>query len=153
MTNHINSQSASPASLEDNLPASFSFIGELARRSGVSTMAIRFYEREGLLAPRRVGRFRTYNEDDEQRLKLIVRLRQIGLPVVKVRAALALAARPASPDYAQLLQEHFADLCRKRDELACQIAHTSAFLRELGGASDGAAGNPGSKHTVALASS
>lgn len=110
-------------------------------------MAIRFYEREGLLSPNRVGRFRTYGSEDERRLKSILRLRKIGLPIAKIRKALEVFEHPASPQNnqaaAKLLEEHFEELCQRRNEIARQIGHTADYLKELGVAVDGAAASPG----------
>lgn len=47
-------------------------IGEVARRAGVSTSAIRYYEKAGLLAePERVGGKRRYDPGVVRRLGLI----------------------------------------------------------------------------------
>src|SRR2546421_9533589 len=48
-------------------------ISELAREFDVTPRAIRFYEAEGLLAPRRIGQRRVYTPRDRTRLKLTLR--------------------------------------------------------------------------------
>jgi DNA-binding transcriptional MerR regulator len=141
MNNHINSQQES----SDTAPVTssstpFSFIGDFAQRAGVSPMTIRFYEREGLLAPHRVGRFRTYDDGDERRIKSILTLRLIGLSIVKIREALAETipekGQGMGTRYARILQEHFGDLCRKRNEIARQMVCTADILAELGEVAD-----------------
>ncbi len=53
-------------------------IGEAARRVGVSPSALRLWERQGLVRPRRSdGRYRLYSEDDLDRLRSVRRLRQV----------------------------------------------------------------------------
>jgi DNA-binding transcriptional MerR regulator len=54
-------------------------ISELAREFALTTRAIRFYEDEGLLAPRRNGRRRVYGERERVRIKLILRGKRLGL--------------------------------------------------------------------------
>src|SRR6266545_3859575 len=61
-------------------------IGELARRCGVSRDAVRFYERERLMArPRRTpAGYRLYGREDEQRLLFIRRAQRVGLTLEDV---------------------------------------------------------------------
>jgi MerR family transcriptional regulator, copper efflux regulator len=56
-------------------------VSELARRAGISTAAVRFYESEGVLpaAPRAANGYREYTEADLCRVRLIVALRGLGL--------------------------------------------------------------------------
>jgi MerR family transcriptional regulator, redox-sensitive transcriptional activator SoxR len=69
-------------------PDGLVLIGKLAEIASVAPSAIRFYEKEGLLEPRKLGRLRTYSAADANTLRLIVRLRKTGLPINKVREAL-----------------------------------------------------------------
>ncbi|GII63708.1 MerR family transcriptional regulator [Sphaerisporangium krabiense] len=50
-------------------------IGELARRAGVSTRALRYYEQQGLLSARRSSN--GYREYDEADLKLVAEIRSL----------------------------------------------------------------------------
>ncbi|MDQ3689961.1 MAG: MerR family transcriptional regulator [Chloroflexota bacterium] len=53
-------------------------IGEAAKRVGVSASALRLWERQGLVRPRRSDRrYRLYSEEDLDRLRSVRRLRQI----------------------------------------------------------------------------
>ena len=54
-------------------------IGEVARRAGIRPSAIRFYEEEGLISPRREGHKRLYTPADRVRVKLILRGKRIGM--------------------------------------------------------------------------
>jgi DNA-binding transcriptional MerR regulator len=65
-------------------------IGEVARRSGVSTRMLRHYDRVGVVSPseRTPGGYRAYSPDDLARLFRAEALRSLGLPLGDVRAAL-----------------------------------------------------------------
>lgn len=63
-------------------------IGEVARRTGLSVHALRFYEREGLLASpveRTADGRRAYRERDLQWLDLCIKLRSSGMPLAAIR--------------------------------------------------------------------
>lgn len=65
-------------------------IGEVARRSGFATSAVRYYEREGLLLSRRTtGGQRRYERSVLRRLAFIRAARTVGLGLDEVREALA----------------------------------------------------------------
>ncbi|MDR3631024.1 MAG: MerR family transcriptional regulator [Desulfocapsaceae bacterium] len=56
-------------------------IGELAKRLGITTRTIRYYEEIGLMGPpeRLGGGTRTFNKDDILRLKFILKLKELGI--------------------------------------------------------------------------
>jgi DNA-binding transcriptional MerR regulator len=58
-------------------------IGQLARRVGVSTDTVRFYERSGWLPPasRRDNDYREYGEPDVEHLRLLIDLRRLDVPL------------------------------------------------------------------------
>lgn len=59
-------------------------IGDLARRAGVSAKAVRYYERLGLVSPRR--RPNGYREYDESHLRVVTEIRELsanGIPPCK----------------------------------------------------------------------
>jgi DNA-binding transcriptional MerR regulator len=59
-------------------------IGELARRVGVSTDTVRFYERAGWLpkpARQHGNDYRQYGEGDVEHLQLLIELRRLGIPL------------------------------------------------------------------------
>ncbi len=63
-------------------------IGDLAREFAVTTRTIRYYEDEGLLAPRRDGRTRIYSPRDRVRLRLILRGKRLGFSLADIREIL-----------------------------------------------------------------
>ncbi|WP_225728083.1 MULTISPECIES: redox-sensitive transcriptional activator SoxR [unclassified Nocardia] len=66
-------------------------IGELARRSGVSTSALRFYERQGLLTSRRTGgNQRRYPDTVLGDIAFIRAAQRLGIALGPIRDVLAL---------------------------------------------------------------
>jgi len=53
-------------------------IGELTREFGVTPRTLRFYEEEGLIAPRRDGAARIYSRRDRARIAWILRGKRVG---------------------------------------------------------------------------
>ena len=58
-------------------------IGELARDLGVSSDTLRFYERSGYLPspPRGENSYREYSPADVDRIRLLLELRRLDLPL------------------------------------------------------------------------
>lgn len=73
-------------------------IGKLARQSGISTDAVRYYEREGLLTPaqKTAAGYRLYNQDAVRRLHFIKHAQQCGFSLAEVRELLELRNRGRS---------------------------------------------------------
>jgi MerR family redox-sensitive transcriptional activator SoxR len=103
--------------------------GALANRSGVAISALHFYEREGLIASRRTsGNQRRYSRDTLRRVAFIRMSQRLGIPLAKVRDALATLPSdrvPTSKDWARLsagwrqdLDDRIMHMQRLRDNLA-----------------------------------
>jgi DNA-binding transcriptional MerR regulator len=61
-------------------------IGELARRAGTTTRALRFYEAQGLLGSTRSSNgYREYSEDDYRLVTEILTLQAVGLSLEDTR--------------------------------------------------------------------
>jgi DNA-binding transcriptional MerR regulator len=62
-------------------------IGELAKRLGITTRTIRYYEEIGLMGPpeRLGGGTRTFNKDDILRLKFILKLKELGISLKEMQ--------------------------------------------------------------------
>ncbi len=93
-------------------------IGELARATGVSTRALRYYEEQGLLrAQRRGNGYRDYDEQAVRQVAFIQDLYRAGLPSEIIREIIPCAgSRPPSGDCAALLTR----VRQVRDQLARQ---------------------------------
>ncbi|MGH2883800.1 MAG: MerR family transcriptional regulator [Solirubrobacteraceae bacterium] len=78
-------------------------IGEVARRAGMSTSQIRYYERRGLLAePERVAGKRRYTEDIFRRLAIIDAAQRVGFTLEEIRDLLGSRDQPAHERLRQL---------------------------------------------------
>lgn len=105
-------------------------VGEIARRSGFTQSAVRYYDELGLLtATRTAGGQRRFQRGSLRRLALIRAARNMGLSLDEIATALAALPRqriPAQADWAGL-----SDGLRKRlDE---QIAALEALRDQLTG--------------------
>lgn len=109
----------------------FLFIGELSRETGADPKTIRFYEREGLIAPPRHGRFRTYLVGDVKRLKDILVMRRMGIGIAQIRTLLATEGgfNVEGAAATNLLLNHLETLREKQAELTRQMEATTAILQ------------------------
>jgi MerR family redox-sensitive transcriptional activator SoxR len=103
-------------------------IGEIARRTGLSVSAIRFYEEQGLVEPVRTGgNQRRFPRSDIRRLSFILIAQRLGLSLTEIAAELARlphARTPTAADWEAIsgairarLDERIADLTRTRERL------------------------------------
>ncbi|MFI5834669.1 MerR family transcriptional regulator [Micromonospora sp. NPDC051300] len=86
-------------------------IGELARASGLTVSALRFYDRSGVLTPARVDPvtgYRWYTGDQVDPARLVAGLRRVGMPLAGIAEALRLRHRPA--EVRRLLDAHLRRL-------------------------------------------
>jgi DNA-binding transcriptional MerR regulator len=110
-------------------PADVYTIGDLAREFDVTSRAIRFYEDEGLLAPRRVGSRRVYSKRDHVRLRLILRGKRLGFSLAEVRSMLDLY--DSAPDERPQLEKFVAALAARREQLEHQREEIEEALGEI----------------------
>lgn len=106
-------------------------IGDLAREFDVTPRAIRFYEDEGLLSPRRDGGRRVYAKRDYVRLKLILRGKRLGFSLAEVREMLELY--DSAPDEKPQLEKFAAALAARREQLERQREEIDEVLEEIRG--------------------
>ncbi len=105
-------------------------IGELAERLGTTAHSIRFYESQGLIAAARRtdNGYRDYGEIDAERLRLLIGLRQLDMPLDQ---AAKLATMCAAGRCDQVSEELRAAIEEKRRELSCRIAELTYLDRRL----------------------
>lgn len=104
-------------------------ISDLAREFDVTPRAIRFYEDQGLLAPKRAGSRRIYSKRDYVRLKLTLRGKRLGLSLSEVGGMFDLydSARDEKPQLAKFLHS----LAERREQLERQRADLDEMLGEI----------------------
>ncbi|HET6634286.1 MAG TPA: redox-sensitive transcriptional activator SoxR [Streptomyces sp.] len=109
----------SPQAPQADVPQELT-VGELAARSGVSTSALRFYERQGLISSRRTsGNQRRFHRRALRRVAFIRASQTVGIPLSVIGEVLAML-----PPDALITREVWvrASECWRR-ELNERIAH------------------------------
>src|ERR1700684_744808 len=88
-------------------------MGEIARRAGVATSALRYYEKAGLLpAPARLSKQRRYDQQILGRIRIILLARNAGFAVTETRTFLSgfpLGTTPAAR-WRAMAKEKLAEL-------------------------------------------
>jgi len=116
-------------------------IGELARRAGVATSAVRYYERRGLLAPdeRRSGQ-RRYRPETLRLLVFIGMLQDAGLSLDDIEGVLGAAHveewKAIGRQRLAVLDNEIARLQHARDylqgALLCRFDHPATDCKVMG---------------------
>ena len=90
-------------------------IGALARRAGVSIDTVRYYEKNGLLAPeaRRPSGYRRYTDLQLARLRFIRRAQNLGFTLKDVRELLDLSKQRDVARVKRAAEEKLADVEQK----------------------------------------
>lgn len=107
-------------------------ITELAREFDITPRAIRFYEDQGLISPRREGaggRTRVYGARDRTRLKLTLRGKRLGLTLSEIKDLVDMYESPK--DSAAQLKRFLAVLARHRESLEQQREDIEVTLAEI----------------------
>ena len=106
-------------------------IGELAKRTGCSIDAIRYYEREGLLPPaqRSEGNFRLYTGEAVERLQFIRHCRSLDMDLAEIAALLRAQDHPDEncEDVIALLDTHREQVARR----IADLERLELYLTEL----------------------
>lgn len=107
--------------LPNGLPLRNYSIGNLAKRTGVKVVTIRYYEKIGMLPepPRSEGGQREYDNNHLRRLSFIKRSRELGFSLAEVRALLQLehTAEASCDEVKALTLEHIDDIRSKIADL------------------------------------
>jgi MerR family transcriptional regulator, redox-sensitive transcriptional activator SoxR len=105
-------------------------IGDLARRTGMTVPAIRFYEEKGLVSALRTGgNQRRYRRADIRRLSFVLIAQKMGLSLKEIAETLARLPQGRTPnaqDWAQISTEI-------RNRLDDEIARLEAIRADLDG--------------------
>jgi len=111
-------------------------ISELAREFDITPRAIRFYEDQGLLAPRRDGQRRIYAPRDRTRLKLTLRGKRLGLTLAEIRELIDMYEpgrdeRPQLARFREVLESHRRSLLQQRADIEAQLAEIQTFAKRV----------------------
>jgi len=109
-------------------------IGALARRLNVSTSALRFYEREGLLVPARrsASGYRLYPPGAEKTLLFIRRAQRLGFALSDIRLLLQAEGKTgAGSNVMDIAEQRFLDIERRLTEMLVLRHELEFFLEDL----------------------
>lgn len=104
-------------------------IGQVAERTGLSVHALRFYEREGLLAGpvrRESNGRRVYTEDDVDWLEMCIKFRSSGMPLDTIRKYTDLIRQGPGNE-----QDRLALLRSHQDYVTAQIQELTECLNVI----------------------
>ena len=107
-------------------------IAELAREFDITARAIRFYEDQGLLSPKREGvggRNRVYSARERTRLKLTLRGKRLGLTLSEIKSIVDMYESPK--DTVAQINRFLGVLAHQRETLEQQRADIQMALEEI----------------------
>jgi DNA-binding transcriptional MerR regulator len=106
-------------------------VGRLGKQTGLTAKTVRFYEDEGLLprARRSESGYRLYSEGDVTRLRLVRRLRLLGLGLPAVRM---LVDQAFADNCAVFGGQLIGSIARQREEVDRRLQELEALKAELG---------------------
>ena len=121
--------------IEETERSEFS-ISDLAREFSITPRAIRFYEDQGLISPRRNGQRRIYAPRDRTRLKLTLRGKRLGLTLSEIRELIDMYEpgrdeRPQLERFLAVLESHKASLLQQRTDIEAQLAEIQTFEKRV----------------------
>lgn len=112
-------------------------IGEVARQVGVSVEAMRYYEREGLIAvpDRDANGYRRYEPDAVRHIRFIKRAQEVGFTLKDIKDLLTLKGDPNASccDVRMRAEDKVRDMDRKIATLTKMRDVLSAWVEECRG--------------------
>ncbi|HEX2531558.1 MAG TPA: MerR family DNA-binding transcriptional regulator [Burkholderiaceae bacterium] len=113
-------------------------ITELAREFDITPRAIRFYEDQGLISPKREGaggRTRVYSARERTRLKLTLRGKRLGLTLSEIKSLVDMYESPKDSSaqlkrFLTVLAHHRETLEQQREDIEVTLAEITAHEEE-----------------------
>lgn len=110
-------------------------IQDVAQELGLTLRTLRFYEKEGLIAPQRVGSTRAYSRREIGRIQLILRGKRLGFSIKEIKEFLDLY--DADPEHKEQMErliarirERLVDLEKQRSALDLTIDELTIIEKE-----------------------
>jgi len=106
-------------------------IGELAKKTGKTTRALRLYEELGLLVPsgRTDGGFRLYHEANAERVFWIGKLQDLGFTLPQIQSLLNTSQSPGVPK--EVVKNLRIEFQSRLEQLDSQMTRLSQLREEL----------------------
>ena len=111
------------------------WIGDVAKKLGLSLRTIRYYEELGILKPRgrTTGHFRLYTEDDVKRLEAVQSLKSLGYSLKQVQSVMSAASNSKTGH--ELVSTMLGDLEEQEALAKEQLRHYRQTLKSINAAS------------------
>jgi DNA-binding transcriptional MerR regulator len=113
-------------------------IGELAASLGITTRTLRLYEQLGLIDPprRTEGGIRFYDKEDIRRIKFVLKVKELGIPLKQMQELAEIYRQTKIPDtimprLIEILDGHLEAIRRKIRKLSSLERDIQGFRKRI----------------------